>query len=81
MTATLELWGRSSAFNVQKVLWLLDELGLAFRHTDAGGAAGGLDTPAFRALNPHGRVPVLRDGGTVVWESHSILRYLAATAR
>jgi glutathione S-transferase len=76
---TLELWGRASAFNVQKVLWLLDELQLPFRHTEIGGAAGGLDTPAFRALNPHGRVPVLRDGAVVVWESHSILRYLAAT--
>ena len=79
MSAILELWGRGSAFNVQKVLWLLDELGLPFRHTEAGGAAGGLDTPAFRALNPHGRVPVLRDGDAVVWESHSILRYLAAS--
>jgi glutathione S-transferase len=29
-------------------------------------------------MNPHGRVPVIDDGGTVVWESHSILRYLAA---
>src|SRR5579871_6747403 len=75
----LELWGRSSAFNVQKVLWLLDELHLEFGHTEAGGAAGGLDTPQFRALNPHGRVPVLRDGDAVIWESHSILRYLAAS--
>jgi glutathione S-transferase len=29
-------------------------------------------------MNPHGRVPVLRDGDTIVWESHSILRYLAS---
>jgi glutathione S-transferase len=77
--ATLEPWGRSSAFNVQKVLWLIDELQLPFAHTRAGGAAGGLDTPQFRALNPHGRVPVLREGATVVWESHSIPRYLAAS--
>ena len=29
-------------------------------------------------MNPHGRVPVIDDGGTIVWESHAILRYLAA---
>jgi glutathione S-transferase len=72
------VWGRRSAFNVQKVLWLLDELGVDYRHRHAGGAYGGLDEPAFRAMNPHGRVPVLKDGDTVVWESHAVLRYLAA---
>ncbi len=74
----IEIWGRASAFNVQKVLWALDELGLAYRRIEAGGAAGGLADPQFLAFNPHGRIPVLRDGATVVWESHSIVRYLAA---
>jgi glutathione S-transferase len=74
----LTLWGRRSSFNVQKVLWLLGELGLPREHVEAGGAFGGLDDPAFRAMNPHGKVPVIDDDGTVVWESHAILRYLAA---
>ena len=74
----MKLWGRASAFNVQKVLWLLGELELEFEHEEVGGAHGGLDDPAFLRMNPHGRVPVLRDGDTIVWESHSILRYLAA---
>ena len=74
----LTFWGRRSAFNVQKVLWLADELGLDYRHVEAGGAAGGLDDPQFLAMNPHGRIPVIDDAGTVVWESHAILRYLAA---
>jgi glutathione S-transferase len=72
------VWGRRSAFNVQKVLWLLGELGLEHEHRAVGGAFGGLDTAEFRALNPHGKIPVLADGDTVVWESHAILRYLAA---
>ena len=72
------LWGRRSAFNVQKILWALGELDLAFEHRDAGGSAGGLDTPEFLAMNPHGRVPVLGDGEVRIWESHSILRYLGA---
>ncbi len=57
---------------------LIGELGLPHESIDAGGPAGGLDAPGFLAMNPHGRVPVIDDGGTVVWESHAILRYLAA---
>ncbi|MBO6634080.1 glutathione S-transferase family protein [Parvibaculum sp.] len=74
----LKVWGRRSSFNVQKVMWLTGELGLEHEHIDAGGSFGGLDAPEFRARNPHGLVPVIEDGGTVVWESHAILRYLAA---
>jgi glutathione S-transferase len=74
----LKVWGRRSSFNVQKVMWLIGELGLAHQHIDAGGDFGGLDAPDFRAMNPHGRVPVIRDNDAIVWESHAILRYLAA---
>jgi glutathione S-transferase len=74
----LTVWGRHSSFNLQKVMWLLGELGVEHRHVQAGGEFGGLDTPEFRAMNPFGRVPVIDDDGTIVWESHAILRYLAA---
>ena len=74
----LKVWGRRSSFNAQKVLWLVGELGLAHEHIPAGGRFSGLDAPSFRAMNPHGRVPVIADGELVVWESHAILRYLAA---
>jgi glutathione S-transferase len=74
----LTVWGRLNSFNVQKVMWTIGELGLAYAHVDAGGAAGGLDSAEFRAMNPHGRVPVIDDDGVIVWESHAIVRYLAA---
>jgi glutathione S-transferase len=74
----LTVYGRKSSFNVQKVMWLVGELGIAHRHVELGGAFGGLDAPEFRAINPHGRVPVVVDDETTVWESHAILRYLAA---
>ena len=74
----LRIWGRRNSANVQKVLWLAAELGVDYQHVPAGGNFGGLDEPSFRALNPHGRVPVLQDGDFAIWESHSILRYLAA---
>lgn len=78
MEGRTRIWGRRSAFNVQKVLWMLGELELEAEHIDVGGAAGGLNTAEFLALNPNGTIPVLDDGGLVLWESHSILRYLAA---
>jgi glutathione S-transferase len=63
---------------VQKAVWLLEELQLPYERLDAGGDFGGLDDPEYRAMNPHGRVPTLKDGDSVVWESEAILRYLAA---
>ena len=74
----ITLWGRRSAYNVQKLLWALGELELSYRHVDVGGRFGGLDAPDFLAMNPHGRIPVIADGDTIVWESHSAIRYLAA---
>jgi len=74
----MTIWGRSSSFNLQKVMWLVGELGIKHRHIQAGGQFGGLDSEEFRAMNPVGRIPVINDNGTVVWESHAILRYLAA---
>ena len=73
----MELYGRRNSSNVAPVLWCLEELGLACRRHDVGGSFGGLDTPAFRALNPNGRIPVLDDDGFVLWESNAIIRYLA----
>ena len=74
----LTVYGRKSSFNLQKVMWLVGELGIAHKHLELGGSFGGLDTAEFLAMNPHGRVPVINDSGVVVWELHAILRYLAA---
>ena len=74
----ITIYGRATSSNVQAVMWGLGELGLAHERLDYGHVYGGTDTPAFRAMNPHGLVPVLKDGDLVVWESMAILRYLAA---
>ncbi|CDO59867.1 Uncharacterized glutathione S-transferase-like protein [Candidatus Phaeomarinobacter ectocarpi] len=74
----LTVWGRRNSQNVQKVMWLIGELGLEHTHIDAGSTFGGLDTPDFLARNPHGKIPVIEDENGAVWESHAILRYLAA---
>ncbi|ESR23180.1 glutathione S-transferase family protein [Lutibaculum baratangense] len=75
----IEVWGRVTSINVQKVMWTAAELGLEWRRHDVGGAWGGTTEPSFVAMNPNRLVPVLRDGDTLVWESHACVRYLAAT--
>ena len=77
----LKVLGRANSSNVMKVLCLLDVLGLPFERQDVGGAFGGTDMPAYRAMNPNGVVPTLVEpdgaGDFVLWESNVILRYLA----
>lgn len=73
----LKIWGRTTSSNVQKVLWLADELALPYERVDIGGEFGGNREPAYLALNPNGLVPTVEDDGLVLWESNSILRYLA----
>ena len=63
---------------MQKVLWALAELGLPFERADIGGPFGGNREPAYLAKNPNGQIPTLEDGEVVIWESNSIVRYLAA---
>jgi glutathione S-transferase len=80
MAAPITLWGRTSSVNVQKVLWLLDELTLPFNRIEAGGAFGRTRDPDYAAMNPNATVPTLvMPHGFTLWESNAILRYLCRT--
>ena len=72
----LTIWGRANSVNVQKVLWCLCELDLAYQRIDAGMAVGRNREREYLVMNPNGRVPTLVDGDFVLWESNSIMRYL-----
>ena len=74
----VEVFGRANSLNVQKVLWCLGELGVPFERHDVGGLYGGNKEPDFLARNPAGLVPLLSDDGFDLWESNTIVRYLAA---
>lgn len=73
----LKVLGKSSSINVRKVLWLLDELSLAYEQEQYGSGFEPTDTAAFKAMNPNAMVPVLVDDDFVLWESNTICRYLA----
>jgi glutathione S-transferase len=64
----LRILGKASSINVRKILWTCEEIGLPYERQDQG--------PEL-AHNPNGLVPVIVDGDFVLWESNTILRYLA----
>lgn len=74
----LKIWGRVNSINVMKVLWCAEELGLPYERVDAGMAFGVVTEDWYGAMNPNRRVPTVDDDGLVLWESNSIVRYLAA---
>ena len=74
----IRLLGRQTSGNVQKVIFCLEEIGAPYAREDYGRQFGNTLTEAYRALNPTAKVPTLIDGDLTIWESHTILRYLAA---
>lgn len=64
----IRILGKASSINVRKVLWACEEIGIDYSRADDG--------PEL-AQNPNGLVPVIVDGDFVLWESNSIIRYLA----
>ena len=77
----IKLLGRKTSGNVQKVLFLLEELRIPYTREDYGRQFDNTQTDAYRTLNPNTKVPTLIDGDLVIWESNTILRYLAASIR
>ena len=74
----IKIWGRNTSSNVQKAMWAVGELKLEHERIDVGGAFGKNKEPAYLAMNPNGLVPTLEEeDGFLLWESNSIVRYLA----
>ncbi len=78
----IKIWGRNTSANVQKVMWAIGEIALPHERIDIGGPFGGNREGAYLAMNPNGLVPTLEEeDGFLLWESNSIVRYLAAKHR
>ncbi|MBX9710966.1 MAG: glutathione S-transferase N-terminal domain-containing protein [Xanthobacteraceae bacterium] len=73
----MKVLGRADSLNVRKVLWAMDEMGIEIVREDYGGSFGKTDTEEYRCMNPTGLVPVVIDGDAAIWESNTIIRYLA----
>ena len=70
----------SLAPNPMKVALFLEEAGIPYDAVPVDTRKGEQHAPAFTALNPNAKVPVLVDGATTVVDSHAILLYLAETS-
>ncbi|MDA3556561.1 glutathione S-transferase [Acinetobacter sp. AOR15_HL] len=73
----LKILGRDNSINVRKVLWLCEELNLEYEREDWGRGVLSTQSPEFLQLNPNGQIPVVLGGDLVLWQSNSIIRYLA----
>jgi glutathione S-transferase len=87
----IKIWGRPTSGCSQRALWCLEEAGLPFEltlasafmgpdgHTSKGGQPYGIvNTPEYRAMNPNGTLPTIKEeDGYVLWESNAILAYIA----
>lgn len=71
-------WIRAQA--PRRVLALAKHLGIDAEFVEVDMMAGGLQTPAYAALNPNMKAPTLVDGELVLWESSAIMAHLCIRA-
>ena len=62
--------------NPMKVALCLEEMGLSYEPVPVDTRKGEQHAPAFLAINPNGKVPVIIDGDAIVFDSNAILLYL-----
>jgi glutathione S-transferase len=72
----IKLYDFKSSPNSQRVKVVLEEKKLPFEIVPIDLRKGEQKTPEFLKLNPYGKVPVLTDGDTVLYESCIINEYL-----
>ena len=76
----ITLYG-ATASRAHRVIWMLKELELPFKHEPIDFIDGSTRTKQFLAINPNGRVPVLQDDDFLIYESLAINLYLARRYR
>jgi glutathione S-transferase len=60
----------------ERIVWLMEELGLPYQLEVFEREASGAAPPPMRALHPLGKAPVIRDGDVVLAESGAIVDYI-----
>src|SRR5262245_58835610 len=74
----MKLYGFPPSPNTWKVRAVAAQLGIPLEFELVDLMQGASHTPAYLALNPTGRTPVLVDGDLKLWESNAIMQYLAS---
>lgn len=74
----MKLYGNPHSACTKTALMGLKETGLDAQFIEVDLATGAHKAPEHVARHPFGRVPVLEDGDTTIYEVRAILRYLAA---
>jgi glutathione S-transferase len=69
----IKVWGEGRGF---RVVWLLEEMGLAYQLRPVDMLAGVENDPEFLAINPGGFIPAIQDGDVTMVESIAIMEYL-----
>jgi glutathione S-transferase len=77
----MKLYHHPFSPNCQKVVALAHEVGVPLELSTVELFKGEARTPAMRAKNPNGKLPILEDGDFVLWESTAMLAYIAAKAQ
>jgi glutathione S-transferase len=73
----MKLYNNDQSPNCLRVRAVAFELGVEFENVEVDLRTASVN-PELLALNPNGKVPVLVDGGFVLWESRAINAYLAS---
>src|SRR5581483_10065129 len=73
----LELYVFPPSPRAFKVLAVANHLGLDYTIQYVDLAKGEQSKPGYAALNPNMKMPTLKDGDFVLWESNAICHYLA----
>ncbi len=75
----IEIYGMGATRSMRAV-WAAKEAGLEFNYVEVDLKNGAHLSEDFKKLNPYGRVPALKDGDYILWESAAILTYLGELA-
>lgn len=73
----IKIYGRANSINVRKALWMCDEVGQPYEREDWGRGFRPTSEAGFVKVSAFGVVPVIDDGGFILRESNTIVRYLA----
>ncbi|MEL0082972.1 MAG: glutathione S-transferase family protein [Gammaproteobacteria bacterium] len=73
----LELYAFPLSGNSRKATLTLEEVGAEYQYHQIDLMQGAQKQADYLQINPNGKVPVLRDGELLLWESSAIMLYLA----